>query len=167
VLAVTGWKELIKVIAVFTLAHTLTLALSVLHIIQLPSPIVETVIAASIVAVSVQNVFWPEESHGGMRLLLAFGFGLFHGLGFAGGLLDAMSGMDMSNIALAIIAFSAGVEFGHLLVVLPAFSGLALLRKADAGPLRFCQWTQCYGSAIISLFGLVYFYVALQLSAGP
>ncbi|MDD5460231.1 MAG: HupE/UreJ family protein [Methylococcales bacterium] len=97
-----------------------------------------------------------------MRLLLAFGFGLFHGLGFAGGLLDAMSGMAMSNIALAIIAFSAGVEIGHLLVVLPAFFALTLLRRADAGTLRFSQWTQCYGSAIISLFGLAYFYAALQ-----
>ena len=161
VLAVTGWRELIQVIAVFTLAHTLTLALSVLNIIRLPSGIVEPMIAASIVAVAVQNIFWPKGSHGRTRLLLAFGFGLFHGLGFAGGLLDAMSGMAMSHVALAIVAFSVGVEIGHQVVVLPAFYGLTLLRRADAGGHRLSIRTQCYGSIIISLFGLAYFYAAL------
>ena len=162
VLAVTGWRDLIKVIAVFTLAHTLTLALAVLNIIRLPSSIVEPMIAASIVAVAVQNIIWPKHSHGRTRLLLAFGFGLFHGLGFAGGLLDAMSGMALGSVALAIVAFSIGVEIGHQVVVLPAFYGLALLRRADTGIPRFSKWAQRYGSAIISLFGLAYFYAALK-----
>jgi hypothetical protein len=162
VLAVTGWKDLIKVIAVFTLAHTLTLALSVLNIFRLSSSVVEPMIAASIVAVAVQNIFWPERSHGRTRLFLAFGFGLFHGLGFAGGLLDAMSGIALDSVALAIIAFSIGVEIGHQIVVLPAFYGLTLLRRADAGIPCLSQLAQCYGSVIISLFGLVYFYAALQ-----
>jgi len=162
VLAVTGWRDLIKVIAVFTLAHTLTLALAVLNIIRLPSSIVEPMIAASIVAVAVQNIIWPEHSHGRTRLLLAFGFGLFHGLGFAGGLLDAMYGMALGSVALAIVAFSIGVEIGHQVVVLPAFYGLSLLRKADTGTPHFSKWAQRYGSAIISLFGLVYFYAALK-----
>jgi hypothetical protein len=162
VLAVTGWRDLILVIAAFTLAHTLTLALSVLNIIRLPSSIVEPMIAASIVAVAVENIFWPKRSRGKARLLLAFGFGLFHGLGFAGGLLDAMSGMAVGSLALAITAFSVGVEIGHQTAVLPAFYGLILLRRADAGVPRLSQWTQCYGSAIISLCGLAYFYAALS-----
>jgi hypothetical protein len=162
VLAVTGWRDMIKVIAVFTLAHTLTLALAVLNIIRLSSSIVEPMIAASIVAVAVQNILWPEHSHGRMRLFLAFGFGLFHGLGFAGGLLDAMSGMALGSVALAIVAFSIGVEIGHQVVVLPALYGLTLLRRADAGIPRFSKWAQCYGSAIISLLGLAYFYAALK-----
>ncbi len=164
VLAVTGWRDLIKVIAVFTVAHTLTLTLSVLNIIRLPSSIVEPVIAASIVAVAIQNIFWPERSHGWTRLLLAFGFGLFHGLGFAGGLLDAMSGMAFGSVTLAIVAFSVGVEMGHLIVVLPAFFGLTLLRRIDAGipRLSLSLGAQRYGSTIITLFGLVYFYAALR-----
>jgi hypothetical protein len=162
VLAVTGWRDLIKVIAVFTLAHTLTLALAVLNVIRLSSSIVEPMIALSIVAVAVQNIFWPERSHGRTRLLLAFGFGLFHGLGFAGGLLDAMSGMALGSVALAIVAFSIGVELGHLVVVLPVFYGITHLRRADAGVPRLGKWAQRYGSAIISLFGLAYFYAALK-----
>ncbi|MGJ0486587.1 MAG: HupE/UreJ family protein [Methylomicrobium sp.] len=161
VLAVTGWRDLIQVIAAFTLAHTLTLALAVLNIVRLPSSIVEPMIAASIVAVAVENVFWPKRSQGKARLLLAFGFGLFHGLGFAGGLLDAMSGMAIGSLALAITAFSVGVEIGHQVVVLPAFYVLILLRRVDTAAPRLSQWAQCYGSAIISLCGLAYFYAAL------
>jgi hypothetical protein len=162
VLAVMCLIELIQVIAVFTLAHTMTLVLSVLNIIHLPARIVEPVIAISIVAVAVQNIFWPERSHGWTRLLLAFGFGLFHGLGFAGGLLDAMSGMAAASIALAIIAFSLGVEIGHLVVVLPAFLGLTLLRRAEAVIPRLTPGVQLYGSILITLFGLMYFYAALR-----
>ena len=67
-------------------------------------------IAASIVFVALQNLFWPQQSRGGARLGVAFFFGLFHGLGFAGGLLDAMEGMAGLTIGLAIFAFSFGIE---------------------------------------------------------
>lgn len=92
-LAVTTFWDLVKVISAFTLAHTLTLALAALDIFRLPGRIVEPMIAASIIFVALQNVFWPERSRGWSRLVVAFVFGLFHGLGFAGGLLDAMSQM--------------------------------------------------------------------------
>ena len=64
-------------------------------------------IAASIVFVALQNVFWPGQKPGTARLGVAFFFGLFHGLGFAGGLLDAMSGMP-----------GVAVEPGHSFVQL-------------------------------------------------
>jgi len=161
VLAATGWRDLLKVIAVFTLAHTLTLVLAVLNIFRLPSGVVEPIIALSIVAVAAQNVFWPERSHGRGRLLLAFVFGLFHGLGFAGGLLEAMSGMAPGSVALAIIAFSAGVEMGHLIVVLPVFWSLSFLHGIDTAIPRLGLMVQRYGSFIITLFGLMYFYATL------
>ena len=106
VLAATRLWDLIKVVTAFTLAHSLTLTLSVLNIVTLSDRIVEPMIAASIVFVAVQNIFWPERSTGWARLAVAFGFGLFHGLGFAGGLKDAMS--EMPNIALWL-ALSASV----------------------------------------------------------
>lgn len=157
VLAVAGFWDLVKVITAFTLAHTLTLALSALDLFRLPSALVEPMIAASIVVVAAQNLFWPERSRGWGRLVVAFGFGLFHGLGFAGGLLDAMAGMPLIGAALAIAAFSLGVEIGHQLVVLPAFFGLRLLRREPKG-----LWLQRYGSAVISVAGLVYLYAALR-----
>lgn len=162
VLAAPSWFYLLKVIGLFTLAHTLTLILAVLDIVRLPAAIVEPMIAASIVVIAMQNMFWPGSKQGWPRLLFAFGFGLFHGLGFAGGLLEAMSGMAGGHLALAIIAFSAGVEIGHLSVVLPGFYLIRLLltAKNSLAVNRFPQ----YASGLISLCGLVYFYAAVHFA---
>ncbi len=162
VLAVVNLWDLVKVIGAFTLAHTITLTLAALDVFRLPGSIVEPMIAASIVFVAVQNVFWPKQSRSGSRLLVAFLFGLFHGLGFAGGLLEAMSGLRAAGALVAIMAFSAGVEIGHQLVVLPAFCALRLLRRVRAGAYRHDRLVQRYGSAVISLGGMIYLVAALR-----
>jgi hypothetical protein len=132
VLAAVGIWDLIKVVSAFTLAHTLTLTLSVLNIVSLSERIVEPMIAASIVFVAVQNVFWPERSRGWTRLGVAFGFGLFHGLGFAGGLRDAMAGMPGIALWAALIAFSVGVELGHQVVVIPLYGAMYAAKHVNA-----------------------------------
>ena len=132
VLAATGIWDLIKVVSAFTLAHTLTLTLSVFNIVTLSERIVEPMIAASIVFVAVQNVFWPERSRGCTRLGVAFAFGLFHGLGFAGGLRDAMAGMPGIALWAALLAFSLGVELGHQVVVIPLYGALHAAKHANA-----------------------------------
>jgi hydrogenase/urease accessory protein HupE len=160
VMATMSFWELVKVVAAFTLAHTLTLTLSVFNIVRLPSYFVEPVIALSIVFVALENILWPQRAHSRLRLAVAFGFGLVHGLGFAGGLLDAMEGLPSIGIWIALAAFSLGVEIGHQIVVLPLFGILTLSRhkvrgKVQASILRF-------GSVIISCCGAYYFVVALQ-----
>ena len=165
VLAVVTLKDLVKVVTAFTAAHTLTLTLSVLDVVRLPSRIVEPMIATSIVVVALQNVFWPERSRGWTRLALAFGFGLFHGLGFAGGLLEAMAGMPGVAVALAITAFSIGVELGHSAVVLPLFSILKLggsLWATPDHPERLARRAQRFGSAAICFAGMFYLVAALR-----
>ncbi|MEI6085813.1 MAG: HupE/UreJ family protein [Verrucomicrobiota bacterium] len=152
-LAVVSFRDLIKVITAFTLAHTVTLTLSVFNIVRLPSHIVEPMIAGSIVFVALTNVFWPERSRGKLRLATAFFFGLFHGLGFAGGLLDAMEGLPGMSIGLAILAFSLGVELGHQLIVLPVFGAKRLVPTWPV--LR-------YASAAISVAGVWYFVAAVR-----
>jgi hydrogenase/urease accessory protein HupE len=109
VLSVRSLWELVKVITAFTLAHSITLALSACDLFRLSSSVVEPMIAASIIFVALQNVFRPDQTHGWTRLAVAFFFGLFHGLGFAGGLLEAMQGMSWNALLLAIVVFSAGV----------------------------------------------------------
>ncbi len=154
-LAASGWWDLVKVITVFTLAHSLTLVLSALNVLRLSSAIVEPMIAFSIVAAALQNLWGSQHSRGRLLLLLTFGFGLFHGLGFAGGLLDSMAELPLRRALIAIAAFSLGVEIGHQLVVLPAFYGLTrLCRKNQKQSFQ----ARYYGSALISLFGLVYLY---------
>lgn len=165
VLSVRSLWELVKVITAFTFAHSITLALSAFDLFRLSPPVVEPVIAGSIIFVALQNVFWPERTRGWTRLAVAFFFGLFHGLGFAGGLLEAMQGMASHALLLAILGFSAGVEAGHQVVVIPTFCALKLARgwrrdpaASEARTLLISRW----GSAAISLAGMVYLAAALR-----
>lgn len=165
VLAATGLWDLLKVVTAFTIAHTITLALAALRMVSLPDGIVEPMIAGSIVFVAAQNVLWPKQAKGWTRLAAAFGFGLFHGLGFAGGLLDAMQAMSGTTIVLAIAAFSIGVEVGHQLVVIPLFAALKLARRTRPEPEqrdRLSLVAQRYGSAAICVAGMYYLVAAVS-----
>jgi len=160
VLAAVSFWDMVKVIAAFTLAHTITLALSVFDIFRLPPWVVEPVIALSIVFVALENVLWPHRSRSWIRLAVAFSFGLVHGLGFAGGLLDAMAGLPAIGIWIALGAFSLGVEIGHQLVVLPLFGLLVLGRRVFQE--GFAKPAMRYGSFAISLCGAYYLCVAIH-----
>jgi hydrogenase/urease accessory protein HupE len=162
VLAVVTLWDLVKVITAFTLAHSITLTLSVLNLVRLPGKIVEPMIAASIIFVALQNLFWPERSRGAGRLAVAFFFGLFHGLGFAGGLLATMEGMAGLTVGLAIVAFSLGIEIGHQIVVLPVFLALKIARTSRGGAIRSIDYALRYASAGICAAGVFYLFVALR-----
>lgn len=165
VLTAVTLLDLIKVITAFTVAHTITLVLSVLNIVRLPSHIVEPMIAGSIVFVALTNVISPERSRGNLRIATAFFFGLFHGLGFAGGLLDAMDGLSGLTVGLAITAFSLGVEIGHQMVVLPVFFGLKFARsrpESELGRARLSLSLTRAGSLVISVAGTIYLVAALR-----
>lgn len=104
-------------ITAFTAAHTVTLALGSLGIINLPGSIVEPIIAASIVYVAVENMM-TDRLHR-WRTVIVFLFGLLHGLGFAGVL--AEFGLAPGQFVVSLIAFNIGVEFGQLAVVAICF----------------------------------------------
>lgn len=166
VLAAATFGELIKVVTAFTIAHTITLTLATLSVVHLPAAIVEPFIAASIVFVALQNVFWPNRAKGWSRMGAAFFFGLFHGLGFAGGLIEAMQQMQTSTMLLAICAFSIGIEFGHQMIVLPLFALLKTVRLSQTDPLAQTKLSfnlQRLGSAGISLAGMYYLCLALNI----
>jgi hypothetical protein len=165
VLAVATMWDLLKVVTAFTLAHTITLTLAVLDVVRLSNRIVEPMIAASIVFVALQNLFAPARSRGLTRLAVAFGFGLFHGLGFAGGLLQAMEGMQGVAVATAIAAFSVGVEIGHQVVALPLFATMNLTRAYSQGtahPGRIPRWLSRTASSAICAAGIIYLIAALR-----
>ena len=94
-------------------------------------------------------------------MVVAFTFGLFHGLGFAGGLLGAMQGMKSATVAMAIAAFSVGVELGHQAVVLPVFVVLYVVRRFSTHAHDQVRIARRYGSAAISLAGVAYLAAAL------
>ncbi|HZZ72744.1 MAG TPA: HupE/UreJ family protein [Pirellulales bacterium] len=166
VLAATRLWDLVKVVTAFTCAHTLTLTLAVFNIVNISERLVEPVISASIIFVAVQNIFWPEKSTGWSRLAVAFGFGLFHGLGFAGGLKDAMQDLPTMAIGLALLAFSLGVELGHQCVILPEFTLLQLLKRFHARQPRVWLMNRIrqFGSAAIALGGCYFLYEAMQMN---
>lgn len=159
----TLW-DLVKVVTAFTLAHSITLALAVFDLVKLSPHVVEPMIAASIVFVALQNIIAPRQSTGYMRLAIAFGFGLFHGLGFAGGLRDAMEGLSPTALWAALIAFALGVEIGHQIVILPAFTILHAARNwgADQPRHQVSLVAQRFGSCAITIAGLYYLIGALH-----
>jgi hypothetical protein len=148
-------------------AHTLTLILSVTDVVSLSAHVVEPVIAGSIVFVAVQNIFWPRQSRGWTRLAIAFAFGLFHGLGFAGIVKEAMRGLPPIALWAALGAFSLGVEIGHQVVVLPLYTTLSLARnwKTDQPRIFLSNGLMKFGSCAISAAGLYFLVQAFRLYA--
>jgi len=113
----TRWKPLLIQVTAFTVAHTLTLALSVYGVVSLSPAIVEPLIAASIAYVAVENILTPQLKP--WRALVVFGFGLLHGLGFAGVLEEV--GLPHGQFVPALVSFNVGVELGQLAVIAIAY----------------------------------------------
>ena len=132
------WRQVLvsvlKVVTAFTVAHSITLALSVFDIVNPPSRWVESIIAASVVLAALNNV-WPVISEA--RWKLTFVFGLVHGFGFASALKDA--GLAHGDLVAPLVGFNVGVEIGQLCIValvLPlawALRGTRTYRGAFAG----------------------------------
>ncbi len=152
----THLKPLLWQVTMFTVAHTITLALSMNNIVELPANVVEPLIALSIAYVGVENIL--ARSLHRSRLFLVFLFGLLHGLGFAGVLSDF--GMPSDDFALALISFNVGVEFGQLAVILIAF---ILLRPWFKNQLIYRKIVVVPGSMFISVVGFYWFLERLEL----
>lgn len=121
----TGWKPLFKQVTAFTLAHTVTLALSMFGVVHVPAEIVEPLIAVSILALAVENVLMKRvATH---RVGLVFLFGLLHGMGFAGVLTEL--GLPRSQFVPALVGFNLGVEAGQAAVLSGAFLAVGWFRS--------------------------------------
>ena len=124
-----GWR-LVKTVSAFTLSHSITLTAATLGWVHVPQRPVEAVIALSIVFTAAEIV---QANRGRMGIavrapwVVAFSFGLLHGLGFAGGLSNA--GLPVGHIPLALLFFSCGVEVGHLLFVSAVLALIAMARR--------------------------------------
>lgn len=110
-----------SIVTAFTLAHSLTLSLAALDVVRLPSRLVESTIAASVVLAGLGNLYPAMTTR---RWMIAFGFGLIHGFGFAAVLTDL--GLPQDSLLLSLVSFNVGVEVGQLAIV-AAFLPLAYL----------------------------------------
>jgi hydrogenase/urease accessory protein HupE len=145
--------DMVKVVTSFTIAHSLTLLLSALDVVRLPSAVTESLIAASIVYVAAENYFVQDARY---RWVLTFAFGLVHGLGFSSVLRERLQEVD--RIVLPVVSFNLGVELGQIAILLVAFPVLAWIRKApDPAKAELRQkWLIRIGSAPILLLGLAW-----------
>jgi hypothetical protein len=119
------WKTMLLQVTAFTVAHSITLGLSIYGVVSLPSRIVEPLIALSIVYVAVENLVTRELKP--WRLALVFTFGLLHGLGFAGVLREL--GLPREEFLTALLTFNLGVEGGQLTVIAAALVAVAPFMK--------------------------------------
>lgn len=129
-LLVSGFRRLLMTVSAFTLSHTVSLTLATLGFVHVPPAPVEAVIALSILFVAYEVLRKRENPQRLVQRkpwLVAFSFGLLHGLGFAGGL--SAAGLPAGHIPLALGFFSAGVEVGHFSFVAVAVTLIVLVRR--------------------------------------
>lgn len=142
-------RPLLWQITAFTLAHTITLALAALGLVEIPSNIVEPLIALSIVWVAVENCVFQQTNK--WRPFVVFCFGLLHGLGFAAVL--SQYGLPKGNLVPSLLAFNIGVELGQLAVLIIAFVVVYFMKNKS----WYRQRIQIPASLIIALVGLFWF----------
>jgi hypothetical protein len=143
-LMIPKWKPLLKQSLMFTLAHSLTLALAVLGWIYLPSRLVEILIAFSIAFIGVENLVSHKVAK--LRLFIVLAFGLIHGMGFASVLADQLQGIPRERYAGPLLGFNLGVELAQITVLASAFLVLWPLK-------RWTRQVQIVGTIFVTLAG--------------
>lgn len=147
-------KPMLMQVTAFTIAHSITLGLSIYGILSLPSRIVEPLIALSIAYVATENLVTRELKP--WRLALVFMFGLLHGLGFAGVLREL--GLPRDEFLTALLTFNLGVEGGQLTVIAAAMLAVSPLMKKG----WYRQRVVIPASVLIAMVGLYWTIVRLR-----
>jgi HupE / UreJ protein len=150
-LVTTSFGSIFKIVTAFTVSHSVTLTLAVLNIVTLPSQLVECAIALTIVYVALENLWKRTFNH---RWALTFGFGLIHGLGFAGALREIQ--IPRANLFTSLASFNLGVELGQIGVVAVCFVGLQGLRSLIHKQNWALNVTRSASLAIVAM-GLIWF----------
>jgi hydrogenase/urease accessory protein HupE len=148
----------LKIITCFTLAHSITLALATFNVVVFPSRVVEPLISASIVYVSVENLVRRGEPAG--RGLFTFGFGLIHGLGFASVLREMGVSDRPGGVLMPLFSFNIGVELGQLMVAAMVLAVLWKLRSKS----RFAARLPVACSVAVAVFGGYWFIERVALN---
>ena len=146
-----NFSSSIELVTCFTIAHSITLAVATLSLVQVSSRIVEPLIAASIVYVGIENLFRGDDPKG--RWLLTFAFGLIHGFGFASVLRELGVGVNGGSIAVPLVSFNLGVELGQIVI---AGIALPVIWKLRAHPMFIKRWVPAC-SGLVAVLGSYWF----------
>ncbi|HET6299594.1 MAG TPA: HupE/UreJ family protein [Kribbella sp.] len=146
ILGAATFQSLVKVISMFTVAHSVTLISTLLGGITVPAVIVEPLIALSIAFVAVENLLGATRH----RLPVVFGFGLLHGLGFAGSL--RITDQVSADLLVSLVSFNVGIEAGQAMLLAAVFPLLVLIRRS-----RFSVPAVQSVTGVVAAFGLYWF----------
>jgi hydrogenase/urease accessory protein HupE len=151
-LLVEGTRRLVWTITAFTLGHSVTLAMATLGLLRYPVALVEFAIALSIFVVAVELTREHTDRHFLRRWpwLVASGFGLLHGMGFAGALREV--GLPAHEIPLALFTFNVGIELGQLAFIAVALAGAWLWRRIEVPARATLEWVPVYLIGILSIY---------------
>jgi hydrogenase/urease accessory protein HupE len=153
---VRGMWPLVKTVTAFTVAHSITLALATLGFVDIPSKPVEAVIALSIAVVAAEIVYAYRGRQGFVQRapwIVAFAFGLLHGLGFAGALREV--GLPSEHIPAALLFFNVGVEAGQLLFVAAVLTIVWVFRSQLTALPRWTRLLPPYAIGSVAMFWAV------------
>jgi hypothetical protein len=163
---VKGWRRMIGTITAFTIAHSITLAAATLGLVRLPGKPVEATIALSIVFVASEVIHRHQGKRGlteSWPWIVAFTFGLLHGLGFASALHEV--GLPQNAIPLALLFFNVGVELGQLLFICVVMAAVSIaigfaqkfhqLNVAPGSAFSSCETVSAYIIGGIAAFWLI------------
>ncbi len=150
-------RSILLQVSAFTVAHSITLGLGMFGLVSVPPAVVEPLIALSIAYVALENLLLTRVRS--WRVALVFGFGLLHGLGFAGALREA--GLPPADLVTALLGFNLGVELGQLVVITGAFLAVAY---CAVNPARYRRLIVVPASAAIACFGV--FWTLQRLHVG-
>lgn len=152
-----GWRQLLKTITAFTVAHSVTLALTALKLVQVNPQLIEALVAYSILFLAVELVR-KQRGYDGITQrqpwLVAFGFGLLHGAAFAGALKEI--GLPEGNIPASLFLFNVGVEIGQLVFVGVCFAAIWALKHVR-WPERAPRFAWTAASYAIGSFAMFWF----------
>ena len=149
-LLTSKWRSIVTQVSTFTIAHSITLALTMYGIVSLPAKVVEPMIALSIAYVAIENLIVSELKP--WRLALVFSFGLLHGMGFAGVLRDL--GLPRPAFLTALVTFNVGVEAGQMTVIAIAFAACAYWQQRDR--IAYRRFVVLPASLAIAVTGIVW-----------
>jgi hydrogenase/urease accessory protein HupE len=128
VVVIKSWKEMLTVISAFTVAHSTTLVLSALGILNLNPTLTEVLIAASISYVGIENIVRESFPR---RWIVSGSFGLIHGAGFSANLTELLSSsMTTSSFVHSLIGFNLGIEVGQIFVIALMWPALYMIRRS-------------------------------------
>jgi hypothetical protein len=157
---IKDWKQVLILVTAFTIGHSVTLALSVLNIVQFSTKIIEFLIPVTILITAFSNIIGKKSKPKNINLkyFLALAFGFIHGMGFSNYLKSLLG--KSSSIVVELLAFNIGLEVGQVLIVISTLIFAFILTSIVK--IKLWDWTFFLSSAI---FGIAFIMAAERLPA--